>query len=202
MYKALITKAAAIAVALTLGAAAQAATSFQIVTGDTPFAGSASADVTADQFTIIQQGITGTDGLDEVIFTVIASEGLIFSEIFLQGAGAAGGADLGALDVTYTDPEGNSTTVSLANITSPTGTFSESENVFAPPAFPVGANDEITFRVFERDGQSLATGVTLDLLVLTQNLPPVPLPATGILMLGLMAAGGVAAHRRTRKAAA
>lgn len=196
MYKSLIMKAAAVAVAMTLGVAAQAATTFQIVTAPTPFTGSSSATVDADQFTLIQQSLIPGQG--SVSFTVTASEPLTFTDILLQGAGANRGADLGKLDITYTAPDGVVTTAPFQSITAGTGNLFEARSIFSPPTFSVAAGEEIRFTVFERSGESIALGVSLDLLVTTA---PVPLPAAGMLMLGLMAAGGVAAHRRSRKAA-
>jgi hypothetical protein len=71
-----------------------------------------------------------------------------------------------------------------------------SNETFAPPKFIVLAGQQFSI---ELDPSSPVDAATF--FDITGTTAPVPVPAAGVLLLSVMAAGGVAARRRSRKAA-
>jgi hypothetical protein len=194
MHKSLITKLAAAAVAMTVGAAANASTVPQVL---------AQEAVGAEATFVIANTLNPTAGIDLATYEVTATEDLLFAEILLQGAGFNSGNDLNALTIEFSVAGSlvSSAPFQFTGSTSPAGALSEGSSAFAPPPISVSAGDMIEFSIFETNADGISDPITLDLLLTTQRPAPIPVPAAGVLMLSLMAAGGFAAHRR-RKAAA
>lgn len=195
MYKSLITKAAAIAVAVTFGAAAHAATTIKIVDASDPLV-AADVSVSAGNGAVVNEFLIATGGVDSTTFTVTADTNLVFTSLLLEASGFNSGADIAAVEITFTAPGGFSQTVDFTPDGPPSGTLAQGSAVFAPPPFAISQGEAITFTVSEKAGESIVSTVALDLLVTTAA---VPVPAAGVLMLGLMAAGGFTAHRRNRE---
>jgi hypothetical protein len=196
MYKSLTAKAAVAAVALTVGTAAQAASTIVINATDVGVA--AVADVDRGTDVLINENILATSGVDSTFFNVTALSDLIFSSILLEASGFQDGNDINALEISFSVAGGPATISTFTLDGASAGTITQGSAVFAPPPIRVSAGDELSFFISEVGGGAIVQPVAVDLLLTTAA---VPVPAAGVLMLGLMAAGGVAAHRRNRRKA-
>ncbi|UWQ23215.1 hypothetical protein [Jannaschia sp. W003] len=181
MTKTLKITAAALAATLALGTGAQAATSI----------GKNDAITVTDK-------LPKTAGVDSQTISFMATEALKLTGAVIGATGSNSGDDLAKLLVNFfidgvLQAQKDFTPINVF------GTVGEGRAGFTPPTFNIASGQTFSFEVFEDSGN--VSGNAQVGLSATVATAPVPVPAAGVLMLSLMAAGGFASRRRSRKAA-